>query len=92
MDATLELTLQIVVTVMAGISAQVVAEWLKIPAIVFLLLFGVVLGASGLNWLHPDQLGVGLEVLIALLVAVILFDGGFNLQLRELGRVSDSLR
>lgn len=92
MDATLELTLQIVVTVMAGISAQVVAEWLRIPAIVFLLLFGVALGASGLNWLHPDQLGAGLEVLIALLVAVILFEGGFNLELRELGRVSDSLR
>ncbi|MEP0918188.1 cation:proton antiporter [Leptolyngbya sp. DQ-M1] len=92
MDATLELTLQIVVTVMAGIGAQVVAEWLKIPAIVFLLLFGVILGASGLNWLHPDQLGTGLEVLIALLVAVILFEGGFNLQLRELDRVSGSLR
>ncbi|MER3477823.1 MAG: sodium:proton antiporter, partial [Leptolyngbya sp. ERB_1_2] len=92
MDATLELTLQIVVTVMAGIGAQVVAEWLKIPAIVFLLLFGVVLGSSVLDWLHPDQLGTGLEVLIALLVAVILFEGGFNLQLRELDRVSGSLR
>ncbi|MBW4441302.1 MAG: cation:proton antiporter [Plectolyngbya sp. WJT66-NPBG17] len=92
MDATLELTLQIVVTVMAGIGAQVVAEWLKIPAIVFLLLFGVSLGSSVLNWLHPDQLGTGLEVLIGLLVAVILFEGGFNLQLRELDRVSGSLR
>ena len=92
MDATLELTLQIVITVMAGIGAQVVAEWVKIPAIVFLLLFGVMLGSSVLNWLHPDQLGVGLEVLIGLLVAVILFEGGFNLQLRELDRVSGSLR
>jgi NhaP-type Na+/H+ or K+/H+ antiporter len=92
MDATLATTLQIVITVMAGIGAQVVAEWVQIPAIVFLLLFGVVLGSSVLNWLHPDQLGTGLEVLIALLVAVILFEGGFNLQLRELGRVSGSLR
>ncbi|MBD1855252.1 MULTISPECIES: cation:proton antiporter [Leptolyngbya] len=92
MDATLATTLQIVITVMAGIGAQVVAEWVQIPAIVFLLLFGVILGSSVLNWLHPDQLGTGLEVLIALLVAVILFEGGFNLQLRELGRVSGSLR
>ena len=42
--------------------------------------------------LHPDRLGNGLEVLVALLVAVILFEGGFNLQLRDLGRVSGSLR
>jgi NhaP-type Na+/H+ or K+/H+ antiporter len=92
MDATLTTTLQIVITVMAGIGAQVVAEWVQIPAIVFLLLFGVLLGSSALNWLHPDQLGTGLEVLIALLVAVILFEGGFSLQLRELDRVSGSLR
>ncbi len=92
MNPTLELTLQIVITVMAGIGAQVVAEWVRIPAIVFLLLFGVMLGSSALNWLHPEQLGTGLEVLIGLLVAVILFEGGFNLQLRELDRVSGSLR
>ncbi|HTL89174.1 MAG TPA: cation:proton antiporter, partial [Leptolyngbya sp.] len=92
MNPTLDLTLQIVITVIAGISAQVVAEWIKIPAIVFLLLFGVIAGASGLDWLHPEQLGAGLEVLIGLLVAVILFEGGFNLQLREIGQVSSSLR
>jgi NhaP-type Na+/H+ or K+/H+ antiporter len=92
MDAPIALTLQIVITVIAGITAQVFAEWIQIPGIVFLLLFGIVLGPSALGWLHPEQLGVGLEVMVSLLVAVILFEGGFNLQLRELGRVSDSLR
>lgn len=92
MDAPLDLTLQIVITVLSGILAQVLAEWIQIPGIVFLLIFGVVLGPSVLGWLHPDQLGTGLEVLVALLVAVILFEGGFNLQLRELGKVSESLR
>ncbi|KAM3091825.1 cation:proton antiporter [Phormidesmis sp. 146-35] len=91
-DAPLDLTLQIVITVIAGIGAQVIAEYVKIPGIVFLLMFGIFLGPSGLGLLHPDRFGDGLEVLVALLVAVILFEGGFNLQLRELGRVSGSLR
>ena len=39
-----DLTLQIVITVVAGITAQVIAEFLKVPSIVFLLLFGVLLG------------------------------------------------
>jgi NhaP-type Na+/H+ or K+/H+ antiporter len=56
------------------------------------LVFGILLGPSALGLLHPDRLGVGLEVVVALLVAIILFEGGFNLQLRELGRVSGSLR
>lgn len=92
MEASFELTLQIVMAVLAGISAQVIAEFFKVPSIVFLLLFGIILGADGLNFLHPHELGVGLEVLVALSVAIILFEGGLNLELRDLGRVSGSLR
>lgn len=92
MEVSFELTLQIVMAVLAGISAQVIAEFLKVPSIVFLLLFGILLGTDGLNFLHPHELGVGLEVLVALSVAIILFEGGLNLELRDLGRVSGSLR
>ena len=92
MEGSFQLTLQIVIAVLAGISAQVVGEFLKVPSIVFLLLFGIFLGNDGLNILHPNQLGVGLEVLVALSVAIILFEGGLNLELRDLGQVSGSLR
>ncbi|MCU0537951.1 MAG: cation:proton antiporter [Hydrococcus sp. Prado102] len=92
MEASFELTLQIVLAVLAGIGAQVVAEYLKVPSIVFLLSFGILLGPDGLGLLHPRYLGEGLEVLVALAVAIILFEGGFNLSLRDLGRVSGSLR
>jgi len=92
MEGSFEITLQIVIAVLAGISAQVVAEYFKVPSIVFLLLFGIFLGADSLNILHPQDLGVGLEVLVALSVAIILFEGGLNLELRELGKVSGSLR
>lgn len=92
MDGSFDLTIQIIITVLAGISAQVVAAYLKVPSIVFLLLFGIILGKDGLGVLHPHLLGVGLEVIVALSVAVILFEGGLNLSLRELGQVSGSLR
>lgn len=92
MEASFEITLQMVIAVIAGISAQVIAEYLKVPSIVFLLLFGILLGSDGFNVLHPHLLGAGLEVIVSLSVAIILFEGGLNLELRDLGRVSGSLR
>lgn len=92
MDPSFALTLQIVITVVAGITAQVIAEYLKVPSIVFLLIFGIALGSDGWEILHPQSLGIGLEVLVALSVAIILFEGGLSLSGRELGRVSGSLR
>jgi len=92
MDASFVITLSIVLTVVAGISAQVLADYLKVPGIVLLLIFGVALGPSGLDWLRPAILGEGLETLVSLSVALILFEGGLSLGLRDLGRVSGSLR
>ncbi|WP_422394266.1 cation:proton antiporter [Nostoc flagelliforme] len=86
------ITILISVTVVAGIAAQVLAGYFHIPSIVLLLLFGILLGRDGFDFLDPSLLGVGLEVLVSLLVAVILFEGGLNLQLGELKEVSTSLR
>src|SRR4028119_1439894 len=92
MEASFEITLQIVIAVIAGITAQVLAELIKVPSIVFLLILGILLGHDGIQLLHPQDLGIGLEVIVALTVAVILFEGGLNLELHELGKVSGSLR
>ncbi len=92
MEASFQITLTIAIAVIAGIGAQVIAEYLKVPSIVFLLLFGIVLGSDGTGLLHPQLLGAGLEVIVALATAVILFEGGLNLEMRDLGKVSGSLR
>ncbi|MBD2199559.1 MULTISPECIES: cation:proton antiporter [Calothrix] len=92
MEESLQITILISVTVVAGIAAQVLAGYFQIPSIVLLLLFGIFLGRDGLGVLDPSLLGVGLEVLVSLSVALILFEGGLNLQLRELKAVSSSLR
>jgi NhaP-type Na+/H+ or K+/H+ antiporter len=92
MEESLPITILISATVVAGIAAQVLAGYFHIPSIVLLLLFGILLGRDGFDFLDPSLLGVGLEVLVSLLVAVILFEGGLNLQLGELKEVSTSLR
>ncbi|MEB3290524.1 MAG: cation:proton antiporter [Leptolyngbya sp.] len=92
MDNAFELTLQMVLTVLAGVTAQVVGEFVRVPSIIFLLVFGIGLGPDGFGLLHPQSLGVGLEVMVSLSVALILFEGGLSLELSELGQVSSSLR
>ncbi|MGI2908580.1 cation:proton antiporter [Tolypothrix sp. VBCCA 56010] len=92
MEASFEITQQMVIAVFAGITAQVLAAYLKLPSIVLLLVFGILLGSDAFGLLHPHLLGTGLEVIVALATAIILFEGGLNLDLRELGKVSVSLQ
>jgi NhaP-type Na+/H+ or K+/H+ antiporter len=92
MEASFEITQQMVIAVFAGITAQVLAAYLKLPSIVLLLVFGILLGSDAIGLLHPHVLGTGLEVIVALATAIILFEGGLNLDLRELGKVSVSLQ
>jgi NhaP-type Na+/H+ or K+/H+ antiporter len=92
MDASFEITLLMVIAIVAGIGAQVCAEFFKVPSIVFLLSFGMILGRDGLEIIRPSLLGTGLEVIVGMSVALILFEGGLSLELRDLGKVSGSLR
>ncbi|MEG5079932.1 cation:proton antiporter [Microcoleus sp. AT8-B4] len=92
MEIPFNITQLMVMTVICGISAQVIAAYLKVPAIVFLLLFGILVGPDCLGVLHPNLLGSGLEVMVSLCVALILFEGGLNLELRDLGKLSGSIR
>jgi len=90
----------VVAAVVLGIAAQMVAERLKLPAILPLLLFGILAGPElwPLVGLHttgliaPHALGEGLEVLIHLGIALILFEGGLSLDPRHLRRVGKAVR
>lgn len=86
------LSLIIIIAIAAGVFARAIANFFRVPSIVFLLIFGVALGGNGLNLVQPRLLGDGLEAIVSISVALILFDGGLNLQLKELGKVSASLR
>ncbi|MGB1013563.1 MAG: cation:proton antiporter, partial [Nannocystaceae bacterium] len=65
-----------------GALSQVLATHLKVPGIVLLLLAGVLLGPDVADIIRPAALGGGLNVLVGFAVAVILFEGGLNLDLK----------
>ena len=87
-----EILATVVAAVVMGIAAQVVAHRFKLPAILPLLLLGMVGGPFGLHLFDPSSLGHGLEVVLHLGVAVILFEGGLLLDLRQLQQISGPLR
>ncbi len=69
----------------AGIGAQWIAWKLKLPSILLLLLAGILVGPI-LGWLRPRELfGDVLNPLVSLAVAVILYEGGLSLKMKELG-------
>lgn len=82
----------LVAAVALGIAAQLLAERFRLPAILPLLVFGIVAGPHVLGWMEPDSLGHFLEEFIHLGVAVILFEGGLSLNLGQLSRVGGAVR
>jgi len=72
--------------------AQSAARHLRIPGIVLLLFAGVSLGPDGLGWVVPDSLGPGLIAIVDLAVAIILFEGGLNLEITRLRREQAAIR
>lgn len=79
-----DLALALAVVATLSLFSQWLAWMLKLPAILFLLLTGLVLGpVTGL--LHPDQLlGDVLFPMVSLAVAIILFEGALTLRISEL--------
>ncbi|THU04998.1 sodium:proton antiporter [Lampropedia puyangensis] len=75
--------LQLAALITAGFLAQWLAWRVRLPAIVFLLLIGLILGPA-LGWLNPEAvLGELFFPVISLGVAIILFEGAATLRFRE---------
>ncbi|HEX9655873.1 MAG TPA: sodium:proton antiporter [Bacteroidota bacterium] len=85
------LLMTIVATIVLGIVALVIAERTKIPSIIFLLSLGVVFGPDLLNVVRPELLRQGLYALVALSIAIIMFEGGLTLQISNVRTVSKSV-
>ncbi|WP_435348565.1 cation:proton antiporter domain-containing protein [Haloarchaeobius sp. HRN-SO-5] len=86
--------IQIVVTIMGlGVAAQVLADRVRIPSVVFLILAGVVVGPEGLGLITPAVFGSALQAIVGLSVAIIVFEGAFHLQIDRIrGAQRETLR
>jgi NhaP-type Na+/H+ or K+/H+ antiporter len=68
----------------AGVLGQVIARHIQMPSIVVLLAVGVMLGPDVAGVVRPALLGDALQTLVGFAVAIILFEGGMNLDMRRL--------
>lgn len=71
--------------------ASMICQWLawraKLPAILFLLITGLLVGPV-LNWIEPDAMfGELLMPMVSLSVAIILFEGSLTLKLKEMSEI-----
>ena len=77
-------TTAFVIAVLIAITAQIVSGRLRFPPILLWLVGGMALGPYGLHWLNVESLKPALHTLVELGLAIILFEGGLNLNLKAL--------
>jgi len=88
---TFSLPLQLAALATLGFAAQWLAWRVRLPAILFLLLIGLVLG-PGLGWLKPETvMGELFFPFVSLGVAIILFEGAATLRFDELAGVGGTV-
>lgn len=68
-----------------GIFSQILSNRTSIPAIIFLMVSGTIFGKYGLNLINPDVYGkTGIRAIIAICVAIIVFEGGLLIDIKHL--------
>lgn len=72
----------------SGIGVQLLARRIRIPSVVFYLALGLLLGPEALGFVTIDTFGDGLETVVGLSVAIIVFDGAFALQFDRIREAS----
>ena len=86
-----EALLTIIIALFTGIFLIVIAHHLRVPAIVPLLIGGVLLGPHVFDIITPaNDLKDGLKTIISMAIAVILFEGGLTLNIRGF-RLTDQI-
>ncbi|MGM0715966.1 MAG: cation:proton antiporter [Halobacteriota archaeon] len=71
-----------------GVAAQLLARRVKTPSVLFLILIGLALGASGIGVVTIETFGTGLRTIVGLSVAIIVFDGAFHLRIERIREAS----
>ena len=89
--STKDIILTLGVMLVAGLVCQLVADAVRVPRMLVLLLGGVVLGPSVTDAIDVPLDSTGAELLLTLGVSFVLFFGGLQLSTRILSRVAVGL-
>jgi len=74
-----------------GIFSHILGRMLKVPSIVFLLFAGVILGPEVTGIIQASSFGDGIELLVSFSVAIIVFDGGLDIDIRQIRKIQKSI-
>lgn len=76
----------VAIIIALGVAAQVLADRLQVPSVLFLILAGIVVGPEVLGVVTLESLGGAqtLSGIVGLSVAIIVFEGAFHLKLSKL--------
>lgn len=84
--------MEIIVALLAlSLLAQVLGRYFQIPFIIFLFIEGIIVGPEILNLLNPVLYSDVLSAIVSICVSVIVFDGGFQIDLKQLRGVKESV-
>jgi NhaP-type Na+/H+ or K+/H+ antiporter len=78
--AATELLLLVAGIIAIGVLAQLLSSRLQVPSIIFYIAAGLVLGEPGLEILTAETFGSGLQTIVGIAVAIIVFEGAFHLK------------
>ena len=90
MSTTYLLTTFVVVMII-GIFSHMLGKILRVPSIVFLLIAGIILGPEVTRIINADSFGNGIELLVSFSVAIIVFDGGLDIDVRQIRKIQRSI-
>ena len=91
MEETKEVILTLALMLAAGLIAQPIATFLRLPVMLLLVAAGAILGPSVTGWIDVPLASTPVQVLLTLGVSFILFHGGLQLSARILSRVAIGL-
>ena len=85
------LLISLTAAIAGGLGLIILARRTHLPAIVLLLLGGVLAGPEGIGLIQPASLEGLLPVIVSLAIGLILFEGGLTLDLRGFSRGSNAI-
>lgn len=87
-EPVLAILATLIAVILIGTTAQIFADRLRIPSTAPLLFAGLIFGEAGIGLVQPDVLGDVLRVVVKASVAIVVFEGGLLLDVRELRHAS----
>jgi NhaP-type Na+/H+ or K+/H+ antiporter len=81
----------VIALLVLSLLAQTLSHYFQVPVIIFLLIEGVIVGPEILNLLNPVLYMDVLSAIVAICVSVIVFDGGLQVDLKQLRGVQESV-